>query len=103
MQLQTSIKTVNIKSKAKDYQMGMTEYARWLSLIEGIELVSKKAQQVRERNPSNNVDWIKPLAFQKYVTERHESMIDEIEVHEKNNINTSDMSICITLPEPVLK
>ena len=102
MESQTSKKAVNIQGKTKEHKMSMVEYARWLSLIEGIELVCKKAQQMKLNN-NKDFDWIKPLAFQKYIVERYESMVDEIEFNEKTNIQTSSNPICISSPEPLLK
>jgi hypothetical protein len=102
MESQTSKKAVNIQGKTKEHNMSMVEYARWLSLIEGIELVCKKAHQMK-LNSNKDFDWIKPLAFQKYIVERHESMVDEIEFNEKANIQTTSNPICISFPEPLLK
>lgn len=105
MQSQTSKKVINIKTKTKDHSLDLTEYARWLSLIEGIELVIKKAQQMKLDN-NKDFDWIKPLAFQKYIAERTESMVDEIEIFEKdstNEINTFPITTCTTSSVPSLK
>jgi len=99
MQSQTSKKVVNVKTKTKEHALTVQEYARWLSLIEGIELVTKKAQQLKK----NDIDWIKPLAFQKYITERFESMVDEIELFEKNESETFKIPVCTTSSEPLLK
>jgi len=105
MQSQMSKKVINIKSKTKEHSLSLQEYARWLSLIEGIELVTKKAQQMKLDN-SKDFDWIKPLAFQKYITERFESMVDEVEMHEKDIPTTTGLTqitTCTTSSEPILK
>lgn len=64
-------------------KMSYYEMARWLSLIEGVEVVSKKCEQLNIPDKSNC--WIKPNALQKYVDERHTSMLFEI---------TEDDTIC---------
>jgi hypothetical protein len=55
---------------------------------------------------ANNIDWIKPLAFQKYIDERHESMVDEVNMYEKQEDITPLQpanTICNTQQEPLLK
>jgi hypothetical protein len=47
--------------------MSYDEYARWLCLLEGVEIVSKRVEQLKKRSIENDIDWIKPLAFQKYI------------------------------------
>jgi hypothetical protein len=70
--------------------MSYDEYARWLCLLEGIDLVGKRVEQLKRRSPGNDIDWIKPLAFQKYIDERFLSMksdLEEIErIKEINNV-----------------
>lgn len=77
----TSKKQIKVSCKTKEHDLTVHEYARWLCLIEGIELVAKKAQQMKV-DLRNDLDWIKPLAFQKYIVERYESMVDEIKINE---------------------
>jgi len=67
------------------FNMSYDEYARWLCLLEGIEIVGKRVEQLKKRSIDSSIDWIKPLAFQKYIDERFLSMksdLDEIERHE---------------------
>jgi hypothetical protein len=85
--------------------MPLVTYARWLCLIEAIELVCSKAKQMKI-DTANNIDWIKPLAFQKFIEERIESMVDEVEIHENDSnleINKQDIQICNTQQEQVLQ
>jgi len=94
-----------IKSKNKEHKLNLAEYARWLSLIEALELVNSKASQMKLDLSDKQNDWIKPLAFQKYVEERVESMQDEILMMENDNtgINVNEESkTCTTLQEPAL-
>jgi len=83
---------IEINLKDKTEAMSLETYSRWLCLIETIDLVCNKAKQMKV-DTANNLDWIKPLAFQKYIEERTESMIDEIKMNEtQETISTS--SIC---------
>ena len=60
-----------------DETMTAYEMARWLSLIEGIDVVSKAA--VRMNIDLEHYDkWVKPLAFQKYIGERTYGMIADV-------------------------
>ena len=62
------------------------EYSRWLCLLEGVEFVSKRVEQLKKRSSvtgAAEVDWVKPLAFQKYIEERYESMKSDLHELEK--------------------
>ena len=60
-------------------EINMTLYAasRWLSLIKGIEVIDKKARQLKI-NLENDKSWVKPLALQKYIDEETPAMVAEI-------------------------
>lgn len=74
MQQANEIKgTVNIDGK----ELSLDEYARWLSLLEALEIITSKAED-QNINLDVKQDWIKPIAFQKYVRERHETMKEEL-------------------------
>lgn len=80
--------TLNINGK--DSVMSLDEYSRWLCLLEGIEFVSKRVDQLKKRSNTpavDEIDWIKPLAFQKYIEERHESMKSDLFELEKRQAN----------------
>jgi hypothetical protein len=96
MQSQSSKKYITIKTSKEDHNLTLDEYSRWLCLLEGVEFVSKRVEQLKTRSKTNQeVDWIKPLAFQKYIAERHESMKSDLhEIDKTNNQET-----CITLQE----
>ncbi len=105
MQSTTSRKTIDVKLKDKTESMSLETYSRWLCLIEAIELVCSKAKQMKI-DTANNIDWIKPLAFQKYIDERNESMVDEVNMYEKQEDITPLQpanTICNTQQEPLLK
>jgi hypothetical protein len=59
-------------------EMDIDELTRWACLIEGIEQVSKKYEELGESMETD--DWIKPLAFQKYLDERFHSMKHDLTV-----------------------
>lgn len=59
-------------------EMDINELTRWACLLEGIEQVSKKYDELGESMDSD--DWIKPLAFQKYIDERFHSMKHDLTV-----------------------
>jgi hypothetical protein len=71
--------------------------------VEALDIISRKAAQFKMDLHNKDADWVKPLAFQKYITERYESMIDEVITNE--TISTSDIKevTCITSLEPALK
>lgn len=105
MQSITSKKTLDIKLKDRTEQMSLVTYSRWLCLIEAIELVCSKAKQMKI-DTANNIDWIKPLAFQKYIEERIESMVDEVEIFENQNnleVTKENINLCNTQQEQVLQ
>lgn len=103
MPYKTSKNTFKINCKTKEHTLTLDEYSRWLCLIEAIELITQKATQMKI-DLKNDLDWVKPLAFQKYIVERHDSMKDEILMYDNNELNIKkEETPCITLQEPVLK
>ena len=82
--------------------MSYDEYARWLCLLEGIEIVGKRVEQLKKRSIENDIDWIKPLAFQKYIDERFLSMKSDLDEIEQNNAITAPRIPCTTSLEPTL-
>lgn len=69
----------NFKLKdGTEKNMSIDELTRWACLIEGIEEVSKKYEELGESMETN--DWVKPLAFQKYIEERFHSMRHDLTV-----------------------
>ena len=63
------------ENQVKD-EMSYYELSRWLSLIEAIDVVDKKAVQLKI--PKDDNSWVKPIAFGKYVGERTPGMLFEI-------------------------
>jgi len=55
-------------------KMEFNEFVRWACLIEALEVVGGKVDNL------NDNKWIKPLAFQKYIDERFHSMKHDLTV-----------------------
>jgi hypothetical protein len=62
--------------KDKKYIMSEYEMCRWMSLIEAVDIINEKSEQLGVR--ANSVNWVKPIAIQKYIDERTESMLYEV-------------------------
>ena len=58
--------------------MDIDELTRWACLLEGVEKVAEKYEELNESMETD--DWIKPLAFQKYIDERYHSMKHDLTV-----------------------
>jgi len=73
------MRAFNFKLKSgKEIDMGIDELTRWACLIEGVEHVANKCEQLSLGK--DNEDWVKPLAFQKYIDERFHSMKHDLTV-----------------------
>jgi hypothetical protein len=74
-----------VTCKDRSHFLKKEEYARWLCLIEAIDLINTKALEL---NTDLNKDdfWLKPLAFQKYIESRLETMLLDID-REENNVD----------------
>lgn len=94
------IKTLN--TEIQQHNMSYDEYARWLCLLEGVEIVSKRVEQLKKRSIENDIDWIKPLAFQKYIDERFLSMKSDLDEIERNNSLNAPKLSCTTSSALVL-
>jgi len=72
---------ITIQGNTKTFKMKKEEYARWLCLIEAIDLVERKAVELKTDMVSDDF-WVKPLAFQKYIEQRLETMVLDVEREE---------------------
>jgi len=71
-----------VTKKGEHIHMELDEIARWSCLIEAVEIIDKKGMQLHtDMNKSN---WVKPIAIQKYIDERFDTMVEEIE-HDQDN------------------
>jgi len=102
MQLDSSRKNIIIETSKGKIKLKPEEYTRWLCLIEALDIISRKAGQFKVDLHNKDVDWVKPLAFQKYIVERFDSMIDEVVSNEGLKVNIKNIK-CTTSPEPVLQ
>lgn len=62
----------------KTVTMDIDELTRWACLIEGVDRVSNKCEELGIGVDGD--EWIKPLAFQKYIEERFHSMKHDLTV-----------------------
>jgi len=60
------------------HEMDVSELARWACLLESIEFISKRSGELGIKD--DNLDWIKPIALQKYIDERFEAMKHDLTV-----------------------
>jgi len=65
-------------------EMEKFTFVRWLCLVEGIDVAERKASDLGIN--LDGWDWIKPLAFEKYVAERFEGMTLDLDSDEKNDL-----------------
>ena len=63
-------------TKGKTYTMSEYEISRWFSLIEAVDINDKKSSQLGIKG--KGINWVKPIAIQKYIDERTESMLFEV-------------------------
>ena len=66
--------------KGKKVRMTIDTYARWICLLEALDVITNMAE--RKHIDLNNNKWVKPLALQKYITERFPSMLHDLTVEE---------------------
>jgi len=67
----------------KEFKLKKIEYARWLCLLEAIDIIERKAESLKLDTAGDDF-WVKPLAFQKYIDNRLETMILDIDREEFN-------------------
>lgn len=73
------MKMFNFKLKDGSVKsMDMDEFTRWACLLEGLDQVTKRYGELGESMDTD--EWIKPLAFQKYIEERFHSMRHDLGV-----------------------
>ena len=64
--------------------MSKETFARWLCLAEAFYIIDKKAEDLNI--DLNGKDWVKPLAFEKYIDQRFESMMLDLNHDENKNL-----------------
>jgi len=78
MEEQLKIKTNN----GTEHDMSKDTFIRWLCLLEIIQLTEEKADDLKL--DLDNVDWVKPIAFKKYMGDRFKSMEVDVEAEEQS-------------------
>lgn len=58
--------------------------ARWLCLMEAFHIIEKKSEELSIN--LDKKDWVKPLAFEKYIQQRFESMMLDMEIDAKQGV-----------------
>jgi desulfoferrodoxin (superoxide reductase-like protein) len=86
-------------SKGVDHNMSKDTFIRWLCLLEIVELAEEKAVDLKM--DLEKIDWVKPLAFKKYIVERFKSMeVDlEAEAESKKKIQKNIFNSTRRIPE----
>ena len=78
-------------------KMTKETFARWLCLAEAFYIIDKKAEDLNIN--LENKDWVKPLAFEKYIDQRFEGMMLDLTHDEKNNMIGNNFVHHTYLPE----
>jgi hypothetical protein len=103
MQSKQSEKYITLEHNNETINMTFDTYARWLCLLEGVDFVERNMKKFGKRLKNEEIDWIKPLAFQKYITDRFESMKFELtEIDKNEDFQILNDNLCTTLPVPAL-
>ena len=63
--------------RGENIQMSREEVARWCCLVEAVDIIDRKGAQMKL--DMKKASWVKPIAIQKYIDERYDTMIEEIE------------------------
>tara|TARA_Y100000310_G_C20600318_1_gene772665 strand:+ start:417 stop:677 length:261 start_codon:yes stop_codon:yes gene_type:complete len=71
----------NINVKFNGEQMTAYNLARWMLLMESVVIIEKSAKKMNI-DLNDYKQWVKPLAMQKYINERTQSMIADVVVKE---------------------
>lgn len=82
MKNDTSYMTFETK-KHGSIEMTKDTFVRWLCLLEGIYVAEQKAEALNIN--LSEWDWVKPLAFEKYIKGRFEGMELDLAHDEKDN------------------
>jgi hypothetical protein len=73
------MKKIKINRANVTEEMEIDTYVRWLSLMESIYIVSTHGEKIGV-NIEKDMNWVKPINFQKYMDDRFVSMKHEVEM-----------------------
>ncbi len=65
-----------VSPKGNEYIMSEYEICRWMSLVQAVDIIQEKSGQLGMGEADMN--WVKPIAIQKYIDERTESILFEV-------------------------
>ena len=68
---------IKFKTKEGDLEMTKDTFIRWMCLVELVRLTEEKAEELKL--DLDKYDWVKPIAFKKYINDRFKSMEVDIE------------------------
>lgn len=66
-----------VTKKGENVTMHGDEIARWCCLVEAVQVIDQRGSQLGL--DMDKGAWVKPIAIQKYIDERFDTMIEEIE------------------------
>ena len=81
------ITKTNIKKKTiqvNDEKLSVYEASRWFCILEALEFITKKANMLNIDLKKNH-KWVKPIAIQKYIDERINSVVVDVEKEHLDN------------------
>jgi hypothetical protein len=70
--------------KKEQVEMSKPTFARWLCLMEAFYIIEKKAEDLELELNDDAI--VKPLAFEKYIDQRFEGMMLDLDHDERNNL-----------------
>jgi len=68
---------IKFETKEGDLEMTKDTFIRWMCLVELVLLTEEKAEELKL--DLDKYDWVKPIAFKKYINDRFKSMEVDIE------------------------
>jgi hypothetical protein len=83
-------KQIKQLTNSQSINMSMEEKARWMCLAEAISVVDQKMTDMQV--DPDEIDWVNPIAFGKYIKERYHSMLYDL----KCEIALENASVSIT-------
>jgi hypothetical protein len=83
-------KQIKQLTNSQSINMSMEEKARWMCLAEAISVVDQKMTDMQV--DPDEIDWVNPIAFGKYIKERYHSMLYDL----KCEIAIENASVSIT-------
>ena len=82
-ELDTRGQSVNLtlaSPKGNKYEMTAYEASRWCAMLEAVEVIDKKLQDV---NVDDKTNWVKPIAIQKYIDDKYQDILYDMFKHDK--------------------